>query len=108
MNNNNNSNTVSNTEAEVPKTPEMNDCDYLNDILTTEKSIGNNYSTVMSEASNNQFYQTLKQIHEETKDCGRTLFDLLFSKGWYRLEKAEQTKIDTVNQEYQQKLNELQ
>jgi spore coat protein CotF len=107
MNNNNNSNMVSNPETEVPKTSEMNDSDYLNEILSAEKNMSNNYATVMSEASNDQFYQTLSQIFKETKDSGRTLFSLLFQKGWYRLEKAEQTKIDSVSQEYQQKLNEL-
>lgn len=100
-------NTVSNPEIEVPKTDEMNDCDYLNDILSTEKNMSSNYSIVVNEASNLELYNTLKQIMNESKDCARDLFDLLFKKGWYRLEKAEQQKIDTVSQEYNQKLNEL-
>lgn len=103
-----NSNTVSNPETEVPKTGEMNDSDYLNDVLSTEKNIDNGYGIAMNEASNKQLFDAIGNICKETKDMTRTLFDLQFKKGWYRLEKADQTKIDTISQEYQQKMNELQ
>lgn len=104
---NNNSNMICNPETKVPKTSEMNDCDYLNCVLSGTKSMGNNYATAMSEASNSQLYETINQIFNETKKCGRDLFDLQFKKGWYRLEKADATKISTINQEYEQKLNQL-
>lgn len=103
----NNNNEVSNPEIQVPKTDEMNDCDYLNDILTTEKNMSNNYSVVVNEASNRELYLILMQFLSESKDICRDLFDLLFKNGWYKLEKAEQQKINTVIQEYNQKLDEL-
>lgn len=103
----NNSNMVNNPETEIPKNTEMNDSDYLNDVLATEKNLGNNYAAAMSEASNDQLYENINGIFGETKDCGRDLFDLLFKKGWYKLEKADQNKINTASQEYEQKLNEL-
>jgi spore coat protein CotF len=105
--NNNNNNTVSNPETQIPRTTEMNDSDYLNDILATEKSLSSNYVMVMNESSNNNLFNEIGSICQETKDNARALFNLQFKKGWYRLERAEQTKIDTVSQEYNQKLNEL-
>lgn len=105
--NNNQSNMVSNPETQVPKTPEMNDADYLNAFLMTEKAIDGNYGIAMNEASNNKLYEEIGKICRDTKDMTRDLFNLQFKKGWYRLEKAEQQKIDTIAQEYQQKTNEL-
>lgn len=104
---NNNNNIVSNPETEVPKTQEMNDSDYLNDLLMTEKSFSGNYVIVMNEASNDDLFDEIGNICQDTKDCARDLFNLQFAKGWYRLEKAEENKINTVSQEYNQKLNEL-
>jgi spore coat protein CotF len=106
-NQNTNSNTVSNQETEVPKGPEMNDSDFLNDILSTEKHYGTTYATVMNESSNDNLYNEIGTICKETKDMARSLFNLQFKKGWYRLDKAENTKISTIYQEYQQKTNEL-
>jgi spore coat protein CotF len=107
MNTQDMNNTVSNPETEVPKGTEMNDCDYLNDILSTEKHYGSTYATVMNESSNDELYSEIGTICKETKDIARELFNLQFKKGWYRLDKAEQNKISTIAQEYQQKINEL-
>ena len=49
-------NTVSNPETKVPKGKDMNDSDYLNDILSTEKHYGSNYAIVMNEANNDSLY----------------------------------------------------
>ena len=102
-----NNNTVHNQEQPVPKTPEMNDSDYLNDILATEKSMSNNYGIVLNEASNDSLYEEIINICKDTHTCQRNLFNLLFSKGWYKLEKAEQQKIDSILQEHEPKANEL-
>jgi len=104
---NNNNNMVSNPETKVPKNTEMNDSDYLNDILATEKSLSNNYVIVMNEASNNDLFEQIGNICMETKTSARDLFNLQFQKGWYRLEQANANKINTISQEYNQKLNEL-
>ena len=79
---NNNQNIVSNQETQVPKTPEMNDADYLNDFLMTEKAIDNNYAIAMNEASNNKLYEQIGMLCKDTKDLTRELFNLQFKKGW--------------------------
>ncbi|HHT38303.1 MAG TPA: spore coat protein [Mollicutes bacterium] len=100
-------NTVSNPETKVPKGKDMNDSDYLNDILSTEKHYGSNYAIVMNEASNDSLYNEIGTICKETKDMARALFNLQFNKGWYRLEQADANKISTISNEYNQKYNEL-
>lgn len=107
MNQDNNSNIIKNDEQQVPKTREMSDCDYLNDLLSTTKSIANNYSIVISEASNDDLYNEYIKLFKDTQDCQRRLFNLLFKKGWYKLEKADQTKVVMAREENEQQLNEL-
>lgn len=100
-------NKIENPEVPVPETPEMNDRDYLTDVLTTEKNMSNNYAIAINEASNDQLFNELLDIFIETKECARELFNLSFQKGWYKLEEAEASKVTTVLNEHQTKAKEL-
>lgn len=102
-----NNNTIANQETPIEKTPEMNDCDFLNDMLSTEKSISDGYAIAINEASNDKYYSDLLNIFKETKDQARALFNLSFAKGWYKLEKADENKMSTKYNEYQQKQSEI-
>lgn len=102
-----NNNTVQNQEKEIPKTINMNDRDYVNDVLSTEKCFSNNLSTALSEASNEDLFNELLTMFSETKAAARDLFNLLFTNGWYKLEKAEDTKIQQKQNDMSTKLNEL-
>ena len=83
-----NNNKVTNQKTEVNKGPNLNEKDYLTDLLETEKSMVKNYTVALTEASN----ETLYQIYKE-----------MFKNGWYCLEKVEENKVQekltTLNQE---------
>lgn len=98
---------VENPKVEVPETIEMNDRDYINDILETEKNMSDNLSIALNEASNNTLYEEIFSIFTETKNCQRELYNMMFKKGWYSLEKAEENKITQKCNELSQKLNQL-
>ncbi|SDH61314.1 Coat F domain-containing protein [Alteribacillus persepolensis] len=93
------SNKIQNPKTEVPQTPEMNDRDFLNDMLTTEKYMTDSYSTAMNEASHQDLYNDISLIFSETQNVQRDLFNLMFKKGWYSFEAADQ---QTISQTYQQ------
>ncbi len=95
----NNKQSIQNPEAQVPKTPQMNDRDFTNDMLATEKYLTDSYSTALNEASNEPLYQDLLSIFTETQNMQRELYDLMFQKGWYKLEAVDQQKLQ---QSYQQ------
>ncbi|MDD4036414.1 MAG: spore coat protein [Bacilli bacterium] len=103
-----NNNMVQNPKTEVPSIPDLNDRDILNDILTTEKNMSNNYSIVLNEASNDFLYNELFKIYQETQSAQRELFNLLFRKGWYALERADANKINSKYQEYLTLQQEIQ
>ena len=103
-----NNNKVQNTKVEVPSTIEMNDENYLNDILETEKNMSVNMTIALNEASNETLYNELYELFMQIKKAQRDLFELTFRKGWYSLEKAEQTKMSEEYNKLSQSLNEFQ
>lgn len=100
-------NTVQNPKVEVPSGTQMNDKDILTDILITEKNMSDNYSIALNEMSNEYLYKELFTIFEETKKAQRRIFNLLFQKGWYALERADANKINQKYQEYNALLGEM-
>lgn len=91
---------IQNPETNVPKTPQMNERDFINDQLTTEKYMTASYNIALNEASNQNLYQDLATIFKETQDCQRNLYNLMFKNGWYALEQAEKQKIDQTYQQF--------
>jgi len=82
------------------KTPEMNERDFINDGLSTCKYLTDSLNIAVREASHDQLYQDFLQILEETHQTSRELFNLMFKKGWYKLEAAEQQKVDQAYQQF--------
>lgn len=90
---------IQNPAMQVPKTPQMNERDFINDILSTEKYMTNAYTTALHEASHQHLYDDILAIFNETQQAQRDLFVTMFQKGWYKLESEDQQKIQ---QSYQQ------
>jgi len=99
MNQNQSSQSIQNPETPVQKTPQMNERDFVNDQLATEKYMTSSYCVAMHEASNDTLYQDLLAIFTETQQSQRDLYNLMFKKGWYKIEPAESQKLQ---QSYQQ------
>jgi len=98
---------VNNPASEVPSGKEMNDENYLKDMLDTIKAISGNMGILTSEASNETLVNKLEPICKDIKNAQRKLFELIFKNGWYVLEQAEQNKIDEKITELNTKLEEL-
>lgn len=93
---------IQNTETQTPKTPQMNDRDYLNDVLLTEKYLCTSYVHALQEASHQSLYQDIKTVSDQTCDHQRDLFNLMFNKGWYKLDSEEPQKIQQAIQQFTQ------
>ena len=89
-----NNNKISNPKTEVPTGINMNDKDYLTCLLTVLKEMSKNYSTAMTEASNEHLYKSYHSIFNEVSKLQREVYELMFQNGWYSLEKQDQTKIN--------------
>lgn len=98
-------NKLSNPKTETPHGISMNDKDYLTSLLSCLKEMSKNYATAMTEASNENLFNSYNSIYEEIMSLEREAYELMFRNGWYSLEVAEQQKIDekynTLSTEYQ-------
>lgn len=99
---------IQNPKTEVPATKEMNDKDYLNAILETEKNMSVNMCIALNEASNEDLFDKLYKLFEDIKKRQRDLFELAFRKGWYPLEKETPNKITEKYNMLKQELQELE
>ncbi|WP_332695852.1 spore coat protein [Halalkalibacter lacteus] len=91
---------IQNPEMQIQKTPQMNDRDFINDILAMEKSMTNSYSVALNEMSHGQLYQDLSSVFNQTQDCQRELYNVMFQKGFYSLEAADGQKLDQTYQQF--------
>lgn len=98
-------NQITNPKVEVPTGISCNDKDYLNSLLSCLKEMSKNYVMAMTEASNEKLYSQYKQVFLTLIDLQREVYELMFRKGWYSLEKADTQKIgqklQMLSQEYQ-------
>lgn len=98
---------IQNPETQVAKTPEMNDRDFINDMLATEKYMTDAYCTALNEASNQALYTDLLAVFTETQNSQRELYNLMFQKGWYSLEQADAQKLQQTHQQFQGYTNQF-
>ncbi|MEH7440801.1 spore coat protein [Heyndrickxia sp. MSNUG] len=107
MNQNQNQQKIQNPETQIQKTPQMNDRDFINDILTTEKYMTTSYTQALHEASHDQLYQDLLGIYNETSNAQRSLYNLMFKKGWYAIEATDPQKLQQSHQQFQGYMNQF-
>lgn len=97
-------NKIENIKTEVPTGLKLNDKDYLNCLLSCLKEMVKNYSTVLTEASNEKLYNSYKNMFLKYIELQREVFELAFRFGWYSLEVSDSTKVSekylTLNKEY--------
>ena len=99
--------TIKNTKIKTTSNCNMNDCDYLNDILISFKHLVSSYAIALNEASNKTIYNLFYELFESTSKLQAELFEKAFQNGWYQLETADETKIEKTFQKYNKLFNEL-
>lgn len=102
-----NNNQIKNQKTETPSGINLNDKDYINSLLSCLKEIEKNYTVALTEASNETLYQEYKIMFDNYASLQRETYELMFRKGWYILEKAENQKINKKYQTLNQELTDL-
>lgn len=82
------------------KGPEMNDRDYINDILSFEKYLTVGYNIGLNEAQNASLHNQVLNILNDTHQMQAQLFNLMFQKGWYKMKAAEEQEISQAHQQF--------
>ncbi|MEX1029395.1 MAG: spore coat protein [Paenibacillaceae bacterium] len=82
------------------KGPEMNDRDFINDILSMEKYLASGYSTGLSEMQNPKLRQDVQQLLIQSHNNQWASFNLMFQKGWYKMKAADSAEVSTTQQQF--------
>lgn len=104
----NNENKICNTKVEVPTGIELNDKDYINCLLSSLKELSKNYVCAMVEASNESLYECYRGTFLALADLQRAVYEIMFKKGWYCLEKVEEQKINEKYNMLSKEYNDLE
>lgn len=99
-----NNNQISNPKVEVPTGISLNDKDYISSLLSTLKQLVKDYAVILTEVSNETLYNEYKEMFDTYSSLQREVYELMFRKGWYVLERCDANKISnkyqTLNQEF--------
>lgn len=98
---------INNEELNVPKGIELNDKDYLTNLLTLLKCTEKNLTVALTESSNEILYKEYKKMFDEYAAFQRKTYELMFKFGWYKLEKVNKTKISSLINNLEKQMNEL-
>lgn len=80
-------NLISNPKTKVPSGISFNDKDFITSLLNCLKNMEKNYAIVLMEASNEVLYQKYYDMFFRLAQLQRDVYELMFSFGWYTLEK---------------------
>lgn len=86
-------NKITNPETEVSKGLELNDKDYLTNLLVLLKDMEKNLVVMLTELSNEKLYNIFEKMFLEMSHRQRKCYELAFKNGWYPIEAATSTKI---------------
>ena len=78
----------------------MNDQERITDLILSEKKMSSNYDTFASECVNVQLRDEFLKIFNQGHKTQTDLFNMAQSKGWYQVEQAPASKVDTAYQRF--------
>lgn len=94
---------ISNPKLEIEKGMNLNDKDYMTQLLSIVKAMEKNTTVFLTEASNEKLFSKIDKIFNSYKNLQRNIFESMFRKGFYELEAVEEKKINeklkTLNQD---------
>lgn len=97
---------ISNPEKEVQTGIQLNDKDYMTNLLYFLKAVEKNMTVALTECSNEFLYKEYMKIFQDIAELQRDAYELMFKFGWYPLEEATSTNINntlnTLNKDFQE------
>ncbi len=82
----------------------MNEPQKLTDLLSSQKYLTSMYNAYRCEAATGTVRSCLSAILEDEHRIQDEIFDEMNMRGWYPLEAAEQTKLNSTKQKYAQQV----
>ncbi|GAB2698491.1 spore coat protein [Paenibacillus thermoaerophilus] len=86
---------------QTPQGPEFSDRDRINDMLAYEKYLTNGYNTALCEMQMPKLHQDIQATLNDVHELQAKMFNLMFNKGWYKLQAADPQQISQKAQQFQ-------
>ena len=84
----------------MQNTKEMNEKAVLTDLLSSQKFITGAYNTFCCEAAEPTVRNCLLSVLKDEHRIQAELFNTMSQKGFYTVQKAEQTKLNAAKQQF--------
>ncbi len=84
----------------MQNTNEMNEKAVLTDLISSQKFITGAYNTFCCEAAEPTVRNCLLSVLEDEHRIQAELFNTMSQKGFYTVQKAEQTKLNAAKQQF--------
>ena len=81
---------------------QMTDKEQITDLLTTQKHLTSTYNTYCNETATPELRQCLLTILRDEHSIAEEIFNTMSTRGWYTVEKAEDTKVKTAKDQFAQ------
>jgi spore coat protein CotF len=78
----------------------MNDKEYMQDSLDSQKRITSTYNTFTNECEHQNLRNDFMNILKEEHNIQNEIYNQMMQRGWYQVPAAEQTKIDEAKQKF--------
>ena len=78
----------------------MTEQEWATDLLMGEKKMTANYDTYASECVNTQLRDQFLQLLNQSHKTQTELFNMAKEKGWYQVEQAPASKVNTAYQKF--------
>ena len=78
----------------------MNDKEYMQDCLDSQKRITSTYNTFHNECEHQNLRTDFMNILKEEHNIQNEIFNQMSQRGWYQVPPAEQPKIDAAKQKF--------
>ena len=82
------------------QTNNFDDKAIMTDLLTTEKHLTSAYNTFLCESETTEVINCLSGLLNDEHTIKNELFQEMSAKGWYKTEKAEDTKLNAAKQQF--------
>lgn len=78
----------------------MTDCEKMTDLLSSQKFLSGMYNSYCCEAATPSVRSSLCSLLQDVHRVQEDVFNEMSTRGWYKTEAAEQTKINEAKQKF--------
>jgi len=86
----------------------MKDMEIMTDLLTSQKTITENYNNYANECASKELKNSFLNILQEEHQIQADVFQVMNQRGWYKTQPADQNQLSTTKQKFESMQQQMQ